>query len=325
MSLPLTPELFTFRADKKKPHLQIFPPHIQDDPWTLFHGTSSCAEGQIETEGLTPHHLPVTRDELRILFGVYKSMNWRAASAISSIKAWSFPSSSNQVETRPIYMTYSPVRAAYYCGIGDIGGEAAGFVKEAIQLLRDFTRSRRIRRESLLFQLEEHEEAHKEGIELPVLQARISWVRQQIARLLPISDRLKDLRSRHRYGVVYAIRFGKEDIEWLDGYHDFTTLRVISPDRLIAKCRMIGKDFMYLQESKDRWFRDNMDLTSLIGTVINSREQRDSSNAATPQGELEWDRSIVDANAARDLRNSMSHEDLLQLLATLRSEMKAEE
>ena len=311
-------KIYSYRSTKLDKKARLFDPGIRDDPWVLFHGTSSAYETQIESRGLDTGHLPVTLEELRKLLGIFKSMNWRYANYVSSLKAWSFPEAVEDRELRPIFLASVPELAACYCGRRSVGGEIAEMVRGCIRELRGFLREKSVRAESLRLQWEEHEDTATRGIRLPVIEVSRPWVRSRLADIVRLEQRLLQLQRGHRYGIVYAMRFECDDVKWLHGSGDtYISDKGVSPERIIAKARIHGSICDHLDRWPERYYRDYTGDDSLIGRIAaQTKRPAVMQEQAIPvlDSDHEWNHASADPTAGEDLTRTMNHESLHRYL-----------
>lgn len=311
-------EIFDYYPSKMDRKARIFPDHIRDDPWVLFHGTSSCWENQIDSKGLDSGHLPVTLDNLRKLLGVFKSMNWRSASGVGELCAWSFPPDVAEVqEKRSIFLTCVPELAAHYSGRNAAGGEVSQMVRVGLQSLRTFIRDKEVRAEHLIFQLQEYEEALGKGRHTPILQVRQKWVRSKLLELQPLEQRLSEFLKAHKYGLVYALRFEPGDSAWVFVLSDtYIAERSIPASRIIAKARIHGKECDHLDRWPTRHYGDDLNLSSIEGMASANQKLRVSevNSGQSCKADSEWDFAPIDLTAGKDLTRSMSHESICRYL-----------
>lgn len=58
----------------------VFRDAIDNNPWTMFHGTSGYNAGSIEQCGFTTQHSPVTPAALKRVTSIFAAMQWNGES-----------------------------------------------------------------------------------------------------------------------------------------------------------------------------------------------------------------------------------------------------
>jgi hypothetical protein len=230
------------RAGKSKTRLKVFDEEILNDPWIFFHGTSSCNEALIDAQGLSSTHSWVARDEITEIASIYKSMNWLDSHGFGSLSAWSLPFlSEGGKDIREIYLTCSAGTAADYSGKDVAGGECVEMVLRCIARLRSYLQKREVRLEHIQTQLEQYETP--EYYPSPaVIHVNLRWLRDLLTAIKPLYQGLKSLRQKHKYGVVYAVRFREEDVPFFTCCgRTCTYVGNIEPSRFVAKAKIMGR------------------------------------------------------------------------------------
>jgi hypothetical protein len=307
---------FEYSAKLLTPTDRLFDAETRNDPWILFHGTSSVHESVIDNDGIQVGRLPTSMEEVRNVVCIFKSMNWRVAPA-SSLLTYCLRRDNGDASPRPISLAHMPEQAASYCGVSTAGGEVAGLIRDAIAELRKFTRSKAVRDDSLRLQLEEYEVNVSHERPSSVIVPRREWVRAQIRRFSTLEKQMRAIRRSYDYGVIYAVRFYPSDLDVLEGYHEFTFSSDIPPDRFVAKARISGNRELQLNSHLTRFHRDLCDPCSLIGAVT-KRQRADAKPVCNNKGSGDpWDELAADPSAGLDLVKRYRHEDLIAKLKVL--------
>jgi hypothetical protein len=112
---------------------------------------------------------------------------------------------------KPIFLAESSYRAMLFACSDFAGGETARAMRAAIADLRLYRDRPETREQHREYTAHEREELRQRNARLPpeLQVVDLSWLDEQLASLGRIDAMLKDLRAKHRHGVVYAIRFGK--------------------------------------------------------------------------------------------------------------------
>ena len=115
----------------------FFPPEISDDPWIVYHGTSSVSEAAIESNGLSWQPGTYSREEVAAVCNVYRSMNWAGLGTGGFGVLHSFTSGDFRLGTRkPIYLAETSLRSATFALRDFAGGETSRGLRIALHELR---------------------------------------------------------------------------------------------------------------------------------------------------------------------------------------------
>jgi len=249
--------------------------------------------------------------EIRQIFEIFKSINWICSGSLGSLEAWSFPEENDGLEIRPIFLASEPELAAGYCGRATAGGEVSGMVRCSIRDLRAFLRKRETKVESLRDQLEDYEQGRERGMRARVVEVCAPWLRNAIHRLTPLEARLKSLREGKHTGIVYAFRFGQSDVDSLRGSNcTYITEKAVSPEKIVAKARIVGGQCGHLERFPFRYYRDSEIPSTLIGAIMSKKMVPDREQAVTPV-QSEWDRAVICPDAGVDLAQKYDRDGLL--------------
>jgi hypothetical protein len=219
----------------------VFAEHSVSGDWIAFHGTSSVNENEIDNTGILGSQIS-TEKEIADLVSIYRSMNWpgRSSGGFGVLASFTWQRTIG-VPVRPVYLSHYAERCLLYSTKGYAGGETARAIRIALEDLVDYTKNEDLRQEHYNVQRYECEDlVSKNAIPTPVIQVNLNWLRSKLAELQPLRDKAGNLRNQYRWGVVYAVRFSPDDLQWLadGGSEGVQGFGVIPPEKIAAKARV---------------------------------------------------------------------------------------
>lgn len=308
--------VFQYDGRKLDKDAKLFDAGILSDNWVLFHGTSSTHESSIDREGLHSRRYQVSKGEMMAVLNIYRSMNWRWSTSLISLTSWSFPEFEDaDGDFRALFLTGDPTVAASYAGRRNAGGESTQMLLNCVRELRGYLRQPAKRMEHFQHQWEEFEANRKKGRSSPILTIRSAWLRERLRELTPLYKRLTALQREHHHGVIYAIRFGPEDLSRFSNSNGstFVVRGQVEPEKIIAKAVIRGrvKDLRQTGRFSPLVSLDEATLPGAVAKLLHAAAR----NKRPTIGHDRWDDTVCDPSAGRDLLASVSVEDLRDYLS----------
>jgi hypothetical protein len=213
----------------------------RDNDWIAFYGTSSVNEDDIDKTGIRGSQL-FTESEITNLVSIYRNMNWygRHPGGFAVLASFTWNRTIG-LAVRPVYLSDYPERCLLHSTKDFAGGETARAIRLAIEDLVDYAEDEQLRQEHYKLQRHECEYLVSQGANpSPVIQVGLNWLHSKLVDLQPLYSKANDLRNRHRWGVVYAIRFSPDDLKGLadgrsEGIQAFCS---IPPEKIAAKAKV---------------------------------------------------------------------------------------
>jgi len=210
------------------------PEHVQDDPWLMFHGSSNVFEDEVLSEGLSATGAKFSRQELLGVAKIFEALSWAGEhpGGYAVLRPFSFDHDSAHERGRPIYLAESALRAANFATADFSGGEICRALHYSFADIRRYIDDEGLREEHARKCEARPGMARLSRGELP----SVDFVRQSLADLSEIRDKVAQIRSQYEYGVVYALRITVEDLSAF-GYHPsmgIKCFRAIAPDEIQA-------------------------------------------------------------------------------------------
>jgi hypothetical protein len=209
--------------------------------WLAFHGTSSVNEDEIDKTGIRGSHL-FTASEISNLVSIYRNINWcgQRTGGFGVLASFTW-SRTIGLSVRPVYLSDYPERCLLFSTKNFAGGETARAIRLAIEYLVDYSEDEKLREKHYRFQRHECEDLVAQGANpSPIIEVNLNWLCSKVIDLQALYTKASDLRNRHQWGVVYAIRFSPDDLKGLaDGRSEgIQAFEVIPPEKLVAKARV---------------------------------------------------------------------------------------
>jgi len=181
---------------------------------------------------------------------IFKSMNWYGLSSGGYVVLGSFTLQGDfaGADAKPVYFREYSTRSLIYARRDFAGGESARAVRFAFRDLETYLNDERVREEHYQKQYQECCSLLRSGA-LPtrVVRVNLDWLRARLTALRPLRQRCDDIEQAHTHGVVYAVRFGKADLPFLN-YLGAMGLRCYTP---LGADRIVGKAI--LPEDDGQW------------------------------------------------------------------------
>lgn len=246
--------IFTLPLDFKVGSDPHFPSEIADDPWVIFHGTSSRSAAGIEEHGFLPSVSNRYSKEILHIKSIYENMDWVG-------------------EDPGGFCVLSPYSAGFDLRMGDETGLlffSDTFDSSLLYASSDFSGGEKVRaiRKSMsdLYRYLEHEElrerhmqsrrrniesltrlnAHpKELAKIRSTPVDLSWLEEQLGLVSAILSEVNSF-TESQHSVVYALRMDHEDLPKFEhgGSMGICTRFPISLKKIVAKM-IVPSDFNY--------------------------------------------------------------------------------
>ncbi len=219
----------------------MFAEHSVAGDWIAFHGTSSVSEDEIDKTGIHASQIS-TEKQISDLVSIYRSINWhgRSSGGYGVLASFTWQRTIG-VPIRPVYLSNCPERCLLYSTKGFAGGETARAIRIALEDLVGYTENEDLRQEHYNLQRRECEDLVSNGANpTPVVQVNLDWLRSKLAELQPLHDKASNLRNEYQWGVLYAVRFSPDDLQWLadGGSEGVQGFGLIPPEKIAVKVKV---------------------------------------------------------------------------------------
>lgn len=222
----------------------LFPREIDEDPWVLYHGTSSLYEAQIDARGLTSASALFTKADVEKVLDVFRRLRWSGSSGRSRavLEPYSANYDLSQARGRPIYLTEDAARAVRYATKQLAGGEIASTIRCCFAELGEYLADPEVRKEHLAYQELDWNDAISTGRALPhpPTECDLGGLAADLESLGELRERAARLFREHEYGLVYAVRIMDAQVPDLGGRlgMGIMAFKPLGPDGLVAKARV---------------------------------------------------------------------------------------
>jgi hypothetical protein len=220
-----------------------FPPAIAQDPYVLYHGTSSIHEAEIDRDGLRPSHPQFQREEVAAVARLFQLLSWRGRSAASRavLEPFSLQHDFSEDKGRAVHFGEGVLCAIQYSAARNAGGEVANALRCSFDDLWAYATDESIRADhrvhiaecvSRLGSLNAHPDSYPQPPSIGVEQ-----LVSELGRLEPLRRSARSCERDFTHGVVYAVRFSVDDLPLLehDSFMGTRCYGPIPPHRLLAK------------------------------------------------------------------------------------------
>jgi hypothetical protein len=219
----------------------LFPPSITNDPWVLYHATSSLVEGEVEAFGLVGKPSVVSGEHVLQLVTLYRRINWAGIHSDGYAALASFALGRNRYPWPHTWFRETSMHSLVYAQRSWAGGEWVMSFRQAFEDIQQFVLSEKIRATHLKQQIQTCKDlVARDGAPSRVIEVNIEAVAAALELLRPAFRACFQCVSEYKYGVVYAVRFSEEDVANLsdEGGAGILYLGAVPPDRLLAKARL---------------------------------------------------------------------------------------
>jgi hypothetical protein len=217
--------------------LGLFPEQIEQDYWVAYHRSSSIFEEQIDTDGLRWSPTVCSKSEVEEIAYAFETMGWAGVSGGGFVVLDPFTLSADfgSSEQKPIYLREHSLLPLTYTTRDFAGGESARAIRCAIADFEQYLNDSETR----------HQHArHRERNYGEFRDVDLDWLSGQIRSFRDLYEQCRDALEQHKYGVIYAVRFCREDLR-LPSYSSSIGIHCffdIGPERLVAKARLHADD-----------------------------------------------------------------------------------
>jgi hypothetical protein len=252
---------------------ELFPEEVFGDSWVAFHGTSGAREQTIEKAGLQWPGNQVRRADIENVVRIFRAMNWSGLSTggLPVLEPFTLGHDFGNEATKPVYLAECSLRGLTFATLDFAGGETFRALRYALRDLETYVSS------------EEARTAHSRGrgrrwdaTSTEQTEVSLDWLRAELGQLSAVHEQCKRALADHQHGVVYAIRFGAEDLAYLtlSGSMGIEARGRIAPSKLIAKV-LVPKHARAPVGTpngvRDRWLSRLSDRSSLLGRLRMSK------------------------------------------------------
>ena len=221
----------------------LFEPTIERDPWIHYHATSSLSETSIDGKGIEWTKGLYTAQEVRDVVGVFDSINWvpDQLGGYSVLKAYSLGSDFQGSDHKPTYFRERAMRSLCYATKEFAGGETARGLRLALRDLDRYSTDESLRAEhyerSRSYAISQ---AQQGQVPSRVIRVNCVWLQEVVAGFADLRKRCEDYEQRYEHGVVYAVRFTREDVPWLTwcGASGLRCYKPLPKERIVDKVRI---------------------------------------------------------------------------------------
>ncbi len=236
--------VYEFDAELLNEKVQLFPDEIENDPWVVFHGTSSIFESEIDDHGFQWKPSIVTKKEVSHVVDIFTKMNWsgKDGGGLPILKPFSLESDFALGNTKPIYFASTSYRALLYSTHEFSCGETARALRKSIQDLEDYLKDKNIRDADMEYKMMEYNKlvSLNAKVGMRPIEVDLNWLEAELKKLSELKNRCINAYKQSSHGVVYAVKFTQEDICDNNNFdnHPSRGLRVFSK---VPKEKIVGK------------------------------------------------------------------------------------
>ena len=223
---------------------RLFPVHIREDPWILYHGTSNLYEERIDSTGLLPKVDHFSLSEIQSVLNIFVELNWDGmpgSGSRSTLEPFTLNYDLSHAKGKPVYLAESANRALVYASAEMAGGEAAYAVRASFRDFDAYLSDATVRQkhfELVRSEIEYLTRMNASASSIPSLpEGDLAWLKYRLHRLNDIRRRADGAFKSFQYGVIYAIRFEESDLtnlEWAGGM-GVLAFSPISKPKLVSK------------------------------------------------------------------------------------------
>lgn len=237
--------IFTVCSDSHRLNEQgkVFPDNIDDDVWTVFHGTSGFYGESIERQGFgaTP---PVSFAQLQQVAAVFDKMRWEGGSAYACLSSYSIKHDHDSGELPSGRCFFDPAshKAMRFSLKNYAGGEKLMLLRACFEKLDSYLGDPKVREQHVVNWKDNPYFAASDGSKrIPQLceqpNVDLGWLAGELAKLAPIREKAFRPLIQYDHGIVYAVRMTPEDVPTLRSCNSagIDSTKPIPPSKIIAK------------------------------------------------------------------------------------------
>ncbi|HXB71296.1 MAG TPA: hypothetical protein VNY05_23880 [Candidatus Acidoferrales bacterium] len=222
----------------------LFSPRLEDDPWVLYHATSSPVERKIDQEGFAGSAFLVTREHVIHMVSLYRSMNWAGIHSDGYAALGGITLGRAHFLEPHCWFREASMRSLVYAQRSWAGGEWAMSFRQAFDDLVEFLRSETARQEHLQSQVQLCRFLVMSGAApSPVIKVDAARLTAALEPLQVNAEACSQLVQRYEHGLIYAVKFVESDVPNLSdrGGSGILYTGTVLSDRIVGKaCLDLG-------------------------------------------------------------------------------------
>jgi hypothetical protein len=276
-------KIFPFDENLSNNTFTLFPEEIENDPWVMYHGTSSFNQESIELDGFAFGAGFVSRDEIQKVVDIYDKMKWCGlnGSSLAVLKPFSLMHDFGDSESSPVYFAETSKRAVLYASRDFAGGEKMRALRHSIHQLQRYLDEPEVRQAHWKNMKSEYDFlVNNNGLNPEAsrpVDVDLTWLSSQLSLLSDLRDLTFGTLECHSFGVVYAVKIDASDLDALELHN---TMGIKSSGR-IAPSKIVGKVAVprdYIHHSAERCSEELEKLwafTTGIYAILSQRKATD--------------------------------------------------
>jgi hypothetical protein len=218
-------------VDRATNERRLFPDEIEDDDWTIYHGTSGFNTESIECHGFDASHVHITSEQVRQVVAVFKEMGWfgEDQGGFGVLNGFSLGHDLATTDKTPIFFAETSIRALLYGCRDWAGGEKNRAIRRALNDLDRYLLYPEVRK-SHQETLAAYGEGNLDNVDL-------AWLQRKVDDLFDIRQLVHETFRRHKHGLVYALRVTQDDLKDLlfNNSMGIESVTQIPADRILSK------------------------------------------------------------------------------------------
>ena len=251
---------YEFNSDLLNEKVQLFPDEIENDLWIVYHGTSSFFEEDIERDGFQWKPTQITKKDVSNIVEIYTKIDWcgNDPGGFQVLKPYSLDHDFRKGDVKPIFFGETAYHSLLFSTHEFAGGETVRSLRKAIQDLEDYLTNQSIRDTAMKYKLVEYNDLVSKNIKARKApeDVDLSWLQTEVDKIQNVKEKCLELYNAYEYGVVYAIKFNKNDIKDQDNFEYDGSMGLKSFSRISSR-KIVGKihipiDFIYPELSDMR-------------------------------------------------------------------------
>ena len=144
-----------------------------------------------------------------------------------------------------LYFRESSTRSLLYATADFAGGETARAMYHALKDLKQYAADPSLRARHYEQQIAQCKElVEQNGCPTHVIRVDMTWLLERLREFQDFGENVVELRRSYRYGVIYAVRFDRDDVSFLAncGGSGIVYSRPVPAAKLVAKARVYLDD-----------------------------------------------------------------------------------
>ena len=259
-------EKFSFNEKEYLNNGEVFSSKVEKEDWVFFHGTSSIMENVIDTKGLYWSNTGIGKAEVQMVLDIFNEMGWTGISGggYCVLQPFTMKHDFGDKNEKPIYLAEHSHRAILFTLREYAGGETQRSIRHCFNNLEKYRADSAVRSRHeedqinniKLFDLyykdrpeegmTEEELEVKKKMKLKLNKVDLHWLDNKLRSIQYIKDTCFQSLDEYKYGLVYAIKLNKENLEGVS-YHNAMGIKCLMrlpSDSIIGKV-VIPRDFEY--------------------------------------------------------------------------------